>query len=144
MLNEKVAMDRPTSEERSASASASASASEPLVRLTPAAVEWVKRRRERVGKPLAALRVGVKGGGCAGYSYVTDLVEDGPSARELVYEFDGLTVYVDERSLRFIGGSTIDAKNSLMYQGLKFDNPNEDKSCGCGATFSVKASTDGV
>lgn len=111
----------------------------PRVRLTPAAVNWVKQRRERLGKPNAVLRVGVKGGGCAGYSYVTDIVEDEPKARELVYEFDGLVVYVDERSLRFIDGSTIDAKNSLMYQGLRFENPNEEKSCGCGATFNVKS-----
>ncbi|HEY5962091.1 MAG TPA: iron-sulfur cluster assembly accessory protein [Polyangiaceae bacterium] len=112
---------------------------EPRVRLTPAAVAWVKQRRELMGLPSAALRVGVKGGGCAGYSYVTDLVADGPRERELVYEFDGVQMYVDERSLRFIDGSTIDAKNSLMYQGLKFDNPHEEKSCGCGATFSVKS-----
>lgn len=84
------------------------------------------------------LRVGVKGGGCAGYSYVTDLVEGEPRQHDLVYEFDGVRVYVDERSLRLIDGSTIDAKQTLMYQGLKFDNPREEKSCGCGMTFSVR------
>lgn len=111
---------------------------EPRIRVTGAAVEWVKKRRERLGQPNAALRVGVKGGGCAGYTYVTDLADEGPKSRDLVYLFDGLRVYVDERSLQFIEGSVIDAKNTLMYQGLKFENPNEEKSCGCGATFSVK------
>jgi iron-sulfur cluster assembly protein len=113
--------------------------SEPRVRLTQAAAAWVKQRGEKMGIPGAALRVGVKGGGCAGYSYVTDLTADAPNAREVEYEFYGVKLYVDERSLRFIDGSTIDAKNSLMYQGLKFENPNEEKSCGCGATFSVKS-----
>lgn len=111
----------------------------PRIQVTSAAVDWVKKRRERLGQPNAALRVGVKGGGCAGYTYVTDLADGEPNARELVYEFDGLRVYVDERSLKFIEGSVIDAKNSLMYQGLKFENPNEEKSCGCGATFSIKS-----
>jgi iron-sulfur cluster assembly protein len=110
----------------------------PRITLTPAAVDWVKKRREKLGQPRAALRVGVKGGGCAGYSYVTELTEEAPKARELVYEFDEVKVFVDERSLAFIDGSVIDAKTTLMYQGLKFDNPLEEKSCGCGATFSVK------
>jgi iron-sulfur cluster assembly protein len=110
----------------------------PRITLTPAAVDWVKKRREKLGQPAAALRVGVRGGGCAGYSYVTELTEDAPKSRELVYDFDGVQVFVDERSLAFIEGSVIDAKATLMYQGLKFDNPLEEKSCGCGATFSVK------
>lgn len=111
---------------------------QPRVRLTPAAVQWIKQRRIKQGIPNAALRVGVKGGGCAGYSYVSDLVDEPARARDIVYDFDGVKVYVDERSLRFIDGSCIDAKMSLMYQGLKFDNPQEAKSCGCGMTFSVK------
>lgn len=110
----------------------------PRVRLTPAAVAWVKQRRLQKGQPEAVLRVGVKGGGCAGYSYVTDLVDGDPKERDIVYEFDGVRVFVDERSLRFIDGSVIDAKQSLMYQGLKFSNPQEEKSCGCGMTFSVR------
>jgi iron-sulfur cluster assembly protein len=111
---------------------------EPRVRLTPAAVQWVKQRRIKQGTPNAALRVGVKGGGCAGYSYVTELVDEPARARDIVYDFDGVAVFVDERSLRFIDGSCIDAKMTLMYQGLKFDNPLEAKSCGCGMTFSIK------
>lgn len=111
----------------------------PRITVTSAAVEWVKKRREKTKQPEAALRVGVKGGGCAGYTYVTELTEDPPKSRDLVYVFDDLRVYVDTRSLAFIEGSVIDAKVTLMYQGLKFDNPLEEKSCGCGATFSIKA-----
>lgn len=118
---------------------AQAEGSTPRITVTPSAVDWVKKRREKTKQPNAALRVGVKGGGCAGYTYVTELTEDPPKSRDLVYEFEGLRVFVDSRSLEYIEGSVIDAKMTLMYQGLKFENPLEEKSCGCGATFSVKS-----
>lgn len=110
----------------------------PAVTLTPAAAAFAKARRVKLGKPEAALRVGVKGGGCEGLTYVTDFTEDPPRERDIVLEFDGLAVYVDSRSVRYIDGSIIDAKNTLMYQGLQFDNPQQSSTCGCGSTFSVK------
>jgi iron-sulfur cluster assembly protein len=113
--------------------------SENTIAITEAAARWVKERHAKVGQPGAALRVGVKGGGCAGYTYVTEPTLDPPSSREEELEFFGLKVYVDRRSLKWLGGSTIDLKKSLMNTGLKFINPHEESSCGCGATFSVKA-----
>ena len=110
----------------------------PPIALTEAAVEFVKRRREKMGMPNAALRLGVKGGGCNGLAYVTDFTEAPATDRDLVLVFSGLLVYVDRRSLKFIEGSVVDATHSLMHQGLKFANPREAGSCGCGATFSVK------
>ncbi len=115
-----------------------ASKAPPEITLTEAAAEFVKRRRVKLDQPAAALRVGVRGGGCNGLTYVTDLTEEPPTAREIVYEFWGVQVYVDNRSLKFIRGSVIDAQNSLMYQGLKFHNPQEASTCGCGSTFNVK------
>jgi iron-sulfur cluster assembly protein len=111
---------------------------ENTIAVTEAAARWILERHAKIGKPNAALRVGVKGGGCAGYTYVTDPTTEPPSGREEQLEFYGLKVYVDRRSLRLIGGSTIDLKKSLMQTGLKFINPHEVTSCGCGATFSVK------
>jgi iron-sulfur cluster assembly protein len=108
------------------------------IALTPAAVEYVERRRERLGKPQAALRVGVRGGGCAGLTYVTDFTEDSPREQDIVLSFGKVTVYLDRRSVRYIRGSTIDAENTLMYQGFRFDNPQQASACGCGSTFSVK------
>jgi len=110
----------------------------PRVRVTPEAVEYAKKKRAEIGKPEAALRIGVKGGGCAGLTYVTDFTEDPPRSRELVYEFDGLPVYVDERSLRYIEGAELAYEKTLMYQGFRFKNPLEESTCGCGMTFSVK------
>jgi iron-sulfur cluster assembly protein len=110
----------------------------PRIRVTPEAVEYAKKKRVEIGKPDAALRIGVKGGGCAGLTYVTDFTEEPPRERELVYEFGGLRVYVDTRSLRYIEGSELAYEKTLMYQGFRFKNPLEESTCGCGMTFSVK------
>ena len=108
------------------------------IQVTERAARWVLERHARLGQPEAALRVGVKGGGCAGYTYVTDATTEPPSEREQVLEFYGLRVYVDRRSLKLIGGSTIDLHKTLMQTGLRFQNPHEASTCGCGSTFSVK------
>lgn len=111
---------------------------DPAVRLTAKAAEYAKARRAELGQPNAALRVGVKGGGCAGLTYVTEFTDAAPSPRERVYDFFGLSVYVDERSLRYIQGSVLDYEKTLMHQGFKWQNPLEASTCGCGMTFSVK------
>jgi iron-sulfur cluster assembly protein len=108
------------------------------IRVTERAARWILDRHSKLGQPEAALRVGAKGGGCAGYTYVTDPTTDPPSERDEVLEFYGLRVYVDRKSLRWIGGSTIDLQKSLIHTGLRFQNPNELSTCGCGATFSVR------
>ena len=110
----------------------------PPIHVTERAARWILDRHAKLGQPGAALRVGAKGGGCAGYTYVTDATEEPPSERDRVLEFFGLRVYVDKRSLRFIGGSVIDLQKSLMQTGLRFQNPHEASTCGCGSTFSVK------
>jgi iron-sulfur cluster assembly protein len=110
----------------------------PRITLTPEAAEFVKKRLERDGRPNAALRVGVRGGGCNGLMYVFDYTNDPPRSRDLVYEFFGVKVYVDNRSIEYIDGSTVYYENSLMFQGLRFKHPLETSTCGCGETFSVK------
>ena len=111
----------------------------PRITLTPEAAEFVRKRLEKEGRPGAALRVGVRGGGCNGLTYVLDYTTDPPRARDLVYDFYGTRVLVDKRSIEYIDGSSIVYENTLMFQGLKFKNPLEASTCGCGETFSVKA-----
>lgn len=111
----------------------------PRITLTEEAAAFVKRRLEKEGRPHASLRVGVRGGGCNGLMYVLDYTDEAPRARDLVYEFHGTRVLVDNRSIQYIDGSTIVYENTLMFQGLKFRNPLEASACGCGETFSVKA-----
>lgn len=110
----------------------------PRITLTEEAARFVKARLEKEGRPNAALRVGVKGGGCNGLMYVLDYTDEAPRARDIVYDFYGTKVYIDEKSVDFVDGSTIVYENTLMFQGLKFENPLEASTCGCGETFSVK------
>jgi iron-sulfur cluster assembly protein len=111
----------------------------PRITLTEEAAAFVQRRLQKEGRPAASLRVGVRGGGCNGLMYVLDYTDEAPRTRDLVYEFHGTRVLVDNRSIEYIDGSTIVYENTLMFQGLKFKNPLEASACGCGETFSVKA-----
>jgi iron-sulfur cluster assembly protein len=86
----------------------------------------------------AALRVGVKAGGCSGYEYVFAW-ERAPKATDLVFEGPGgAKVYVDPRSLRVLDGTTLDYDTSLLSKGFVFNNPNATSVCGCGASFSIE------
>ena len=106
--------------------------------LTPAAVAQVKRLRAKKGDDALKLRVGVKGGGCSGLSYVLAL-EETPRATDTVYDVDGVTVLVDSKSAQFISGMTLDYSTAnLLEGGWKYLNPNVQKSCGCGTSFTPK------
>ncbi len=106
------------------------------VSLTQAAVEYVKRSRAKEGKEGQALRVGVKAGGCSGYSYFIGFTsERRPS--DTVIEYDGLAVYVDPRSLAVLAGTEIDYERGLLGAGIQFKNPRAKKSCGCGESFTI-------
>ena len=108
------------------------------VHLTPAAVAQVKRLRAKKGDDTLNLRVGVKGGGCSGLSYVLAL-EEAPRAGDAVYDVDGVTVLVDPKSAQFISGMTLDYSTAnLLEGGWKYLNPNVQKSCGCGTSFTPK------
>lgn len=110
----------------------------PVLNLTPAAIKQVKFLIGKRGNPNLGLRVGVKGGGCSGLSYVTRL-EETPDEDDLVLSFDGLTVMVDPKSARFISGLVLDYSTAnLLEGGWKFTNPNAQKSCGCGTSFTPK------
>lgn len=104
--------------------------------LTPAAVEWVKRIRTKEDKEGQALRLGVKAGGCSGYSYFMGFTTS-ERAGDLVLRYDGLTVYVDPRSLEILRGTTVDYTRGLLGSGIQFQNPRVKKSCGCGESFSL-------
>jgi len=82
------------------------------------------------------LRVGVKGGGCSGFSYVLDLTESQKDTDEVI-EQHGITVICDPKSLLYLNGTTIDFKDEVMGRGFVFGNPNATSSCGCGASFSA-------
>jgi iron-sulfur cluster assembly protein len=108
------------------------------VHVTAAAVQYAKQRLEKRGTPNAAVRLGVKGGGCSGFSYVIEFSDDEPRSRDTVTEYDGVRFYVDKKSLIYLNDSTLDYVNTVMFRGFKFLNPQEATKCGCGHSFTVK------
>jgi len=112
------------------------------VLVTPKAADAILRQLAKRGTPEAALRLGIKGGGCSGFSYVIEFHDGEPRARDRVFEFaatDGtnVRVVVDPKSLVYLAGLELDWTQTLMQQGFKFNNPNEKTSCGCGHSFTV-------
>jgi iron-sulfur cluster assembly protein len=106
------------------------------IRLTRKAIEMAKKAIERRTQPTFGLRLGVKGGGCSGVSYAIEFAEKA-RARDHVFEFGGLNVVVDPKSLIYLRGSVLDYEVKLMQHGFKFRNPNEKAGCGCGESFGV-------
>src|SRR5438270_13014565 len=84
---------------------------------------------------VAGLRVGVRGGGCSGFQY--QLAFDEQREHDVVFESHGLKLLVDQESLQFVRGSTIDYEESLQGAGFKVNNPNVVAACGCGSSFRV-------
>lgn len=84
-----------------------------------------------------ALRISVEGGGCSGFSYKYDLVNEAPGKDDVVIERDGATIYFDEMSLMYMGGSEVDFVDNLMGQSFQINNPNAVAGCGCGTSFSI-------
>lgn len=82
------------------------------------------------------LRVGVKGGGCSGFSYLLDMTESQKDSDEM-FEQHGIKIIVDPKSLLYLNGTTIDFKDEIMGRGFVFQNPNATSSCGCGSSFSA-------
>lgn len=105
--------------------------------VSPVAAEQAKQQLEKRGTPESYLRLGIKGGGCSGFSYVLRYEDEQPKDRDVVFEQHGLKVIVDKKSLVYLNGATLDWEKSLIRQGFKFINPNEKSSCGCGESFTV-------
>ena len=113
-----------------------ASPSETPVQFTAKAIEMAKAALAKEGLKGFALRVGVVGGGCSGLSYNMNFDEK-PKADDVVFDLDGLRVFIDEPSLQYLQGMTIDYVSGLHGAGFKFLNPNATRTCGCGSSFAV-------
>ena len=108
----------------------------PGLLLTPKAVEMVKQMRDKegLGHELG-LRVSVVGGGCSGFQY--SLAFDERKEGDSVTAIDGVNVLVDETSLPYLAGTTLDYVEGLHGAGFKFNNPQAGRTCGCGSSFSA-------
>ena len=110
--------------------------------IAQSAVDAIAAQIKKRNVPGTALRLGIRGGGCSGFSYVIEFHDGEPNARDVVYDLkatDGsdVRVVVDKKSLIYLNGSTLEWEKTLMRQGFKFVNPNEKASCGCGTSFTV-------
>ena len=103
--------------------------------LSPSAAQRIHAIGKAEGKALM-LRVAVEGGGCSGFQYQFDLVEDA-QADDLRIERDGAAALVDEMSLVLLKGSEIDFIDELAGAEFRIRNPNAKSSCGCGVSFSI-------
>lgn len=106
-----------------------------MITLTDTAASKVKELLDAEGEPELALRVAVRPGGCSGYSYEMFFDGDVASDDELA-EFSGVKVIVDPSSAQLLSGATLDYKDGLQNAGFAIDNPNAQRSCGCGQSFS--------
>ena len=112
---------------------------EARVFLSERAAEEVKRiiAQEELDSAKIRLRVGVKGGGCSGFSYLLDLTETQKETDE-TFDQHGITIVCDPKSLLYLSGTTIDFKDEgIAARGFVFQNPNATSSCGCGSSFSA-------
>ena len=81
------------------------------------------------------LRVGVRGGGCSGMSYILGF--DKIREHDLQFEVEGIALYIDQRHGLYLFGTTIDYHDGLNARGFTFDNPNAASTCGCGSSFAA-------
>jgi iron-sulfur cluster assembly protein len=101
--------------------------------VTASASEEIARQRAKRGTPNARIRVGVRGGGCTGFTYVFEWADEvKPTDSEFKAEGHDIGIVVDPKSLVFLGGMTLDYVRGMMGHGFKFNNPNAKGSCGCG------------
>ncbi len=108
-----------------------------VLAITPKAAGEIKRIRAENRVPEThGLRLGVKGGGCSGMSYVLGFDEK-PKEGDETLELQGVTVFIDKKSLMYLSGTELDFTDGLNGSGFVFNNPNAKKTCGCGSSFGV-------
>jgi iron-sulfur cluster assembly protein len=105
------------------------------ISLTESAADRVRTRLAQRGRGLG-LRLGVKETGCSGFSYVVDYADDA-RPEDLVFEDQGVRVYIDPHSLALVDGTRIDFVRQGLNEAFRFENPNVKGECGCGESFTV-------
>src|SRR5688572_10628034 len=109
------------------------------ISLSEAAATEIKKIIKEQGLPEAEtrLRVGVKGGGCSGFSYMLDLTEEPKGESDEELDSHGVKILCDMKSYLYLNGVEIDFKDEVMGRGFVFKNPNATSTCGCGSSFQA-------
>lgn len=110
----------------------------PDIQITAAASEQIKKQLVDRQTPNAYLRLGVKGGNCAGFSYIIQFDDEQPRDRDITFNIQDVQIVIDKKSILYLDGATLDWHSSLMKRGFSITNPNETSRCGCGKSFSFK------
>ena len=106
-----------------------------MITLTDRAVGKVGELISAEGEDGLALRVAVRPGGCTGFSYEMYFDTD-RDTEDLIADYNGVGVVVDPSSAQLLEGATLDYKDGLQDAGFSIDNPNAQRTCGCGSSFS--------
>ena len=105
------------------------------IQISDTAAKEIKKQAVKRGTPEAALRVGIRGGGCTGFSYLFEWADGPPKEHDKVFEKDGIRLLVDPKSFVYLDGTELDFVTSMMGHGFKFKNPNVKGTCGCGESI---------
>lgn len=107
-----------------------------MITVTEAAKNQAIRLMAEDGKENAFIRVGVEGGGCSGLMYQLDF-DNEEREGDQIFEDNGIKIVVDKKSYLYLIGTTLDYSGGLNGKGFVFKNPNADRTCGCGESFSI-------
>jgi iron-sulfur cluster assembly accessory protein len=107
-----------------------------MIQLSEKAIAKVQEIVDSQDPKPTGLRISVVGGGCSGFSY-SMAFENSPSMLDKTYDFKGLKVFIDQASMLYLDGASVDYVETLEGQGFKFDNPNVKSTCGCGSSFNA-------
>ena len=96
----------------------------------------MRKQLEKRGTPHGAIRFGIRGGGCTGYSYMFQFEDGEPRKSDHVVDAFGVRVFVDPKSMLLVKGTRIDFETGMRGHGFRFENPNVQDSCGCGESIA--------
>ena len=108
-----------------------------MIQVTETAAKRIRMLMAKQGLVEGGLRVGIKGGGCSGMSYVFAWEKEARPGDEVFEGPEGAKIFVDKKSYLFLKGTVLDFDTSIMSKGFVLSNPNAKASCGCGSSFTV-------
>ena len=111
-----------------------------VMRLTEAAAERIKAVMAKAERPIAAVRVGVKNGGCAAMAYTMEYAESVNPLDEVI-EDRGVRILIDPKAVMFLLGTEMDYKVDKLSAQFVFNNPNQTSACGCGESVQIEPAT---
>jgi len=114
-----------------------------VMRLTDAAAERIKAVMAKADRPIAAVRVGVKNGGCAGMSYYMEYADEIDPHDEVI-EDKGVRILVDPKAVLFLLGTEMDYRVDKLAAQFVFNNPNQTAACGCGESVQIEPASPGA